>query len=108
MDIKNQIEPKQETDNTMNQRVRLNDIKLLVSPNPTKDLIKLSYNLTTNGFVNIRLYNINGELVKFYAKPTSSRNGSTTIETKTLPSGIYILRINSGESSVTKKLIIEK
>jgi hypothetical protein len=108
VNIKNQIEPEQKTENTMNQRDRFNDIRLLVFPNPTKDLIKLNYNLSTNGFVNIKLYNINGELVKSYARPISSKNGSTTIETKTLPAGVYILRLNSGKTSVTKKLIIEK
>jgi len=106
--IKTQIKPNQKTKNTMNQTDELKDVRILINPNPTRDLIKLGYNLTTTGLINIRLYNVNGELVKSYSIPTSSQSGSIMIETKTLPSGVYILRLNSGEISVTKKLILEK
>ena len=70
-----------------------------IYPNPTNGNT-LFFNLTKDARVNI--YNILGKLVKT-AEVKASNN---TLDIATLNKGIYILKINSGVSFTTKKLLI--
>ena len=83
-------------------------INLQIMPNPATKLTKLSYGLSKPGPTSIKLYNINGALVKSYTNSNLTQNGSITIETKTITAGVYFLKFNSGDLSTTRKLIIEK
>jgi hypothetical protein len=49
-----------------------------------------------------------GEMVKSYANTSPTKDGVLMIDTKTLPSGVYVLRMNAGDVRVTKKLVIQK
>jgi endonuclease I/chitodextrinase len=70
-----------------------------IYPNPTNGNT-LFFNLTKDARVNI--YNILGKLVKT-AEVKASNN---TLDIATLNKGMYILKINSGVSFTTKKLLI--
>ena len=70
-----------------------------IYPNPTNG-DTLFFNLTKDARISI--YNILGKLVKT-AEVKASNN---TLDIATLNKGIYILKINSGVSFTTKKLLI--
>lgn len=80
---------------------------LMISPNPAKNKIVLTYNLPNDEAVTFKLYDLRGSLVKSHsAKPT--KQGTIEIDAKGLPAGVYILRFNSGGTKVTKKIVLEK
>ncbi|MDH5186210.1 MAG: T9SS type A sorting domain-containing protein, partial [candidate division WOR-3 bacterium] len=58
--------------------------------------------------VSLKLYNVNGALVKSYANSKATVNGEIRIDAKSLSSGVYILRFISNELKVTRKLVLEK
>jgi Secretion system C-terminal sorting domain len=82
--------------------------KLSISPNPAKNITALKYNLPASGPISLNIYNIAGVMVKSYTNPASTKDGIILIDAKTLSSGIYILRFNSGTIDLTRKLVIER
>jgi len=78
-------------------QVDLDDIALF--PNPAKDMVRLS-NLPGNSTVT--LYSLSGKALNSY-----KANDSTLTIPLQLESGVYLIRIESNEQSVMKKLIIE-
>lgn len=68
-----------------------------VYPNPASDKITISTNETINS---IELYDILGHRV------INERGDVTMLNTSELKTGMYLLKINAQEKSVTKKLII--
>ena len=67
-----------------------------VFPNPANDLITVS---SLQKIDRLRLYNTLGQLVK-------ENFNSTTIKVSTIDPGIYILKIESGVSIETKKILV--
>ena len=67
-----------------------------VFPNPANDLITVS---SLQRIDRLRLYNTLGQLVK-------ENFNSTTIQVSTIDPGIYILKIESGVSIETKKILV--
>ncbi len=81
------------------------NISYSVYPNPNNG----SFNLKglANGPVNISVYNVVGKLV--YQAETSSANGSLVkdVEMDGITNGVYFIKINSGNKTVTTKMILE-
>ena len=96
------------SDGSMNNQLKAGEFKLKVSPNPANNNTVVKYSLPTPGEVSLKLYNITGVLVKSYNNSISTPNGIIHIETKTMPSGVYILRLISGSYQASRKLIIQK
>ena len=82
-----------------------------VWPNPFSDSASLSLNLPKALPLQVRIYNLKGSLVKtlFTGKATQGVNtfswDGRSDSGKQAPNGIYLLRINSGANSLTRKLI---
>lgn len=68
-----------------------------VYPNPSSDLVSVSSNLPIDRML---LYNALGQIVKENSK-------SLTMDVSSLPKGIYILKIESDNAIVTKKILIK-
>ena len=83
-------------------------LNLSIIPNPAKNMTTIRYNLTHPELVSMKLYDITGTLVKSYNSSTSTKNGIITLDTKTLASGVYILRFNSNKTEIIRKLVVEK
>ncbi|WP_333853184.1 T9SS type A sorting domain-containing protein [Epilithonimonas sp.] len=86
----------------------VNDIKnnkLLVYPNPFADQVTISFDLKSNSEVNVKIYDVNGRIVKTIKSNEKKGLNNLTIDTKDLRTGLYFynLKTNSGES--TGKLI---
>ena len=73
-----------------------NDIS--VYPNPTSDVINISSNLS---ITSLELFNILGK------KVMQSESVTNRLVVSELPSGIYLLNINTEKGNLTKKVIIE-
>lgn len=87
------------SNNTAGQMVRLEQN----SPNPFNPVTKIRFAVAKPGFVNVRIYNVRGELVKTVASgnyPTGSHvaswDGSTVSGTKAA-SGVYFAKATVGD-----------
>ncbi len=80
--------------------------KLTVYPNPSKGIFNIDLVDVTNGDYLISVSNILGEEVYSETRGVNSTT-STTINLSDLENGIYMLNIQNGDSSISKKLIIE-
>lgn len=80
---------------------RFDPVVVSVYPNPSKDQ---KVNITTDKEIEeIRLINLNGQIIQQIRKPYSS---DKTYTLENLPSGFYILNLNIEGQSVTKKVIV--
>ena len=83
-------------------------IQITILPNPAINITAIRYTLPVLGPVNIKLYNVTGALVKSHTITNPTKDGVYFIDAKALPSGVYILRFNAGDTRITRKLVIEK
>ena len=96
------------TEGTMSNKTEVDKLNLSIIPNPFNNLTTVKYNLPAAGPVSIKLYRINGELVKSFVSSNTGRNGLITIDTRALSCGVYLLRLDADKIKVTRKLILEK
>ncbi|MGA3015375.1 MAG: T9SS type A sorting domain-containing protein [Bacteroidales bacterium] len=69
-----------------------------VYPNPFTEEAKVTFYLMKTEDVNLYLYNATGQIVKSFNKGTyPSGNQECTIDASSLPSGIYMLKMQAGE-----------
>ncbi len=83
-------------------------LALDVTPNPASRGMAVRYTLPAAGNVSLRLYDVGGKLVKTvdcgYAQ---SGNNAVSLTGLGLARGAYILKLESGATSLTRKLVIE-
>ncbi len=73
---------------------------LTVSPNPSTDIVKVSWDMPT--VKTVELLNINGQLI--YSK---SLQQETSVIFDNLEKGVYIIKINNDSETISKKLIVQ-
>jgi hypothetical protein len=83
-------------------------------PNPFNPTTRIEYQLSNSGHVEIQVFNITGELIKTLAsneqsagKHTVNWNGRDKNNIQ-VASGIYIYRVVSGNSVLSKKMLLLK
>ncbi|MEI6852987.1 MAG: T9SS type A sorting domain-containing protein, partial [Bacteroidota bacterium] len=86
-----------------------NDSKLLIYPNPVNDIVNIGYALTQKSSVTIKIYDLNGKVVKMVNK-LNMLNGYHTeaINCTDLSKGTYIVQLLEGNNSLTSKIIVTK
>ena len=78
-------------------------------PNPFNPLTTIEYNIPQNNFVRITIYNLRGEKIKTLVnKNKIAGNYSIVFDGNNFSSGIYFYRIEAGNYSNTKKLVLMK
>ena len=77
-------------------------LNLSVYPNPFAGNINLNVNSKSNAPIHVSVYNLKGELVK---TTLSRSNTSTTLNSDTLPTGVYLVKANQGNSNATIKIL---
>jgi hypothetical protein len=78
-------------------------------PNPFNPDSKISYQLAAQGFVSLKVYNINGaEVATLVNEVQTSGEHEVIFKVLNLPSGLYIYRLQSGNYQETKKMILLK
>lgn len=81
-----------------------------IAPNPFSNATKISYSLPNAGNVNLKLYDVTGTLVSTLVngyRPAGSYSYSLLTSHHSLASGIYLLKLETDNSTATSKLIIE-
>jgi hypothetical protein len=78
--------------------VQGNDLLIDITPNPFNHVIEINSN---GHLINVEVVDITGKIVI-----SETINGSkTTLNTASLNNGVYFVRINNGDSVITKRLI---
>lgn len=78
-------------------------------PNPFNPSTKIGYNLSTNSFVTLKVYDILGrEIETLVNEEKSIGNYEVEFNASNLPSGTYFYRIAAGDFIETKKMILVK
>jgi hypothetical protein len=80
-----------------------------IFPNPVKDKLFVTYNVAETENVTIDLYNLNGQIVQnlFNEKNSSGNYNETFILNNNINKGLYIVRVNMGEKTFFKKVLID-
>ena len=91
-----------ETPTLNNDSINIDDFS--VSPNPAKDFVNFKFNQISSSQIIINVYSIQGKLV--LKTNALIQNNKTQLDVSSLKSGMYFLKLNSGEKELTKKLII--
>lgn len=78
-------------------------------PNPFNPYTTISYRLQTSAFVNLSIYNINGQLIDTIENEVkSSGHHIVHWNANSVGAGVYFYRIRTGEYSAIKKCIVLK
>ncbi len=76
-------------------------------PNPFNPTTTISYSISKNGLVTLKVYDILGkEVAELVNEAKEAGNYSVTFNASELPSGIYFYTLTSGNFTATKKLIL--
>ena len=86
----------------------LNDVSLLVHPNPVASAATITYVLPKTDKLHINLYSIDGQLLQTLFKGTKD-TGMHLIELQVagLPRGMYFLSLETGENRVVRKVVFQ-
>ena len=77
-------------------------------PNPFNNTTIISYSLPTSGRVMLAIYDLQGRVVKTVENAYKiAGKYNVTIDTRNMGKGVYIYRIQAGEFTAVKKMIVE-
>jgi hypothetical protein len=80
--------------------------EIIVYPNPFKDQINLGFALSENAAVSIEIVDLFGKVVyKGQLNQVAGGAGITVSALHKLASGIYVIKVSKGETTITRKLI---
>ena len=78
-------------------------------PNPFNPSTVINYTITKSGFVSLKVYNILGkEVAALINRSQEAGTYSVEFNASSLPSGIYIYTIQSGQFTASRKLMLLK
>ena len=78
-------------------------------PNPFNPSTMISYNLAKEGFVSLKVYDVLGnEVNTLVSKQQTAGQYNVKFDASRLNSGVYFYTLTSGNSSLTKKLMLMK
>lgn len=78
-------------------------------PNPFNPSTIISYQLPTNGYVTLKIYDLLGqEIATLVNEQKSAGKYEVKFDAGNLASGVYIYRIQAGEFNASKKLMLLK
>jgi hypothetical protein len=81
----------------------INDIHIY--PNPARNMVNIEYKSTGNEKMLVGIKNIFGQTIKYCVFSTSQ--GIKRLDVSSFAKGIYIIKVDCGNKSLTQKLIIE-
>lgn len=79
-----------------------------VFPNPANVNAFLSFNSRKSGLVDLKLYDLNGCVIKSYSETVREGHNKIEIETNLLPDGFYFLAVSDGQNHVTQKIMVAR
>ncbi len=82
---------------------------LSVYPNPFNPTTTISFTLIEAGRVNVAVYDVNGRWIQTLEdKKRGAGDYKLTFDARDLPSGVYFVRMESGEFRATRKIVLMK
>jgi len=78
-------------------------LEVTIFPNPAKGLINITFKQEVRGSVLVEVINLLGATV--YTKNATTSH--ITIDSSELSQGVYIVKVKSNDSSITKKVVIQ-
>jgi len=81
-------------------------------PNPFLSSTEISYKVATKTHVSLKIYNSAGELIRILIDNKLEPGNYATIwdgkndKDEAMPNGIYLYRLNEGDKTITKKLVL--
>ena len=80
---------------------------LTVYPNPSNDIFNIEFNTNTKQDIDLRVHNVLGEVI--FSESLKDFNGdyNKSIDLSQHPNAIYILKLNTKDGMINKKLILE-
>ncbi len=90
------------------EQAQQESITVKLFPNPSSGEFRIEVNLEEKGVVMAKLFDMTGKLVEDLSAELKFENGKVTgdIHLKDVTPGIHFLRIETGDRSGTKKIII--
>ncbi|HQV51712.1 MAG: T9SS type A sorting domain-containing protein [Flavobacteriales bacterium] len=85
------------------ERETLNDVALW--PNPVSEAITLTLMSSHNSKLELSILDLNGRLVSVTNNTINSGNNRLTLRVSELEGGMYILRINDGSTTVSRRFV---
>jgi hypothetical protein len=76
-------------------------------PNPAKNVLNLSFAVTEQSDISVRIATLTGQIVYHEDINRFSGNYMKALDTSNYPSGVYLVTITNNKSTITEKLIIE-
>ncbi len=77
-----------------------NELGLVVGPNPVKDDLQIVFNEESNQLKEISLLDLSGREIESF-----STMSNHTFDMSSYPAGTYLVKVNDGQSVVTKKVL---
>ena len=93
-------------DNTAINEINKNQNFIFSSP--VKNNLIINYSLDRDVNLNIRIFNINGQLVKESGSFANSGNGQLQIDIASLTNGIYLVQLITDLETISKEIIAKK
>jgi len=81
--------------------------ELVIFPNPASEVTRLTVQSKEAGTGEIALMDIQGRIVRVLQQPLNAGNNSFELDLKGLVPGIYVVRITTGQRSVTGKMVVQ-
>lgn len=83
--------------------------ELIISPNPAKDKVMISFSAMVSGEVSITLLNVQGRTMLLNKQQVTSGTNQVTLQLPdNIPSGTYMIRLESNGDQQYKKIIVSK
>ena len=79
-------------------------IALSVEPNPASEVVSIRCTLPVNTEADLRIYDVTGRQVH---SSLGIRHSEFRLDLRSIPAGVYLLRLESGSGSATRKLVFE-
>lgn len=86
----------------------LSSQELQISPNPAKDMAKLTFVSANAVAAQVTIYNAIGQKVFTQVVNTNIGSNTVPVNVSELPAGVYHVSIDADHSVITKKLIVTK
>jgi hypothetical protein len=79
-------------------------IAFSIEPNPASGFARVDYSLPKEAEASLRLYDVTGRQVRSWV---GLRTSGLRLDIRSIPAGVYLLRLDSDLGPVTRKLVIE-
>ena len=98
--------PQPTREGVMSAQTTLGAGQLTINPNPlASGFAVLRYSLPKGGSATVEVFNASGRLVQ---SSCGIRNASFRLDLRSMPAGVYLVRVETGGCSATQKLVVER